>query len=34
MMMADSETPARRIQVANSRPEDSGRGLWRICRAR
>ncbi len=31
--MADSETPARRIQVANSRPEDSGRGL-RICRAR
>ena len=30
--MADSETPARRIQVANSRPEDSGRGLAHVPR--
>jgi transitional endoplasmic reticulum ATPase len=33
MMMADSETPARRIQVANSRPEDSGRGLAHLPRS-
>ncbi|MDR6127694.1 transitional endoplasmic reticulum ATPase [Sphingomonas sp. SORGH_AS802] len=31
--MADSETPARRIQVANSRPEDSGRGLAHLPRS-
>ena len=31
--MADSEFPARRIQVANSRPEDSGRGLAHVPRA-
>ena len=33
--MADSDTPrdGRRIQVANSRPEDSGRGLAHVPRA-
>jgi transitional endoplasmic reticulum ATPase len=31
--MADSETQTRRVQVANARPEDSGRGLARIPRA-
>jgi transitional endoplasmic reticulum ATPase len=31
--MADSETPTRRLQVANSRPDDSGRGLARMPRA-
>ncbi len=31
--MADSETPTRKIQVANSRPEDSGRGLAHLPRA-
>ena len=31
--MADSEEQARRVQVANARPEDSGRGLARISRA-
>lgn len=31
--MADSETDARRVQVANARPEDSGRGLARMSRA-
>jgi len=31
--MADSEVQARRIQVANARPEDSGRGLARIPRS-
>ncbi|MFD1613361.1 CDC48 family AAA ATPase [Sphingomonas tabacisoli] len=31
--MADSEVPNRRVQVANARPEDSGRGLARIPRA-
>ena len=31
--MAESETPARRIQVANSRPEDSGRGLAHLPRS-
>ncbi|SFP83116.1 CDC48 family AAA ATPase [Sphingomonas rubra] len=30
--MADSDTPVRRIQVANSRPEDSGRGLAHLPR--
>ena len=30
--MADPDTPARRIQVANSRPEDSGRGLAHLPR--
>ena len=31
--MADSETPARKLQVANARPEDSGRGLAHVPRA-
>ncbi|NNM77159.1 CDC48 family AAA ATPase [Sphingomonas sp. ID1715] len=31
--MADSEIETRRVQVANARPEDSGRGLARIPRA-
>src|SRR6187551_2397718 len=31
--MADSETPARKLQVANSRPEDSGRGLAHLPRS-
>ncbi|HEV2569797.1 CDC48 family AAA ATPase [Sphingomonas sp.] len=31
--MADSDTQTRRVQVANARPEDSGRGLARIPRA-
>ncbi|HEU0065629.1 MAG TPA: CDC48 family AAA ATPase [Sphingomonas sp.] len=31
--MPDSDTPSRRIQVANSRPEDSGRGLAHVPRA-
>jgi transitional endoplasmic reticulum ATPase len=31
--MADSETPDTRLQVANARPEDAGRGLARIPRA-
>ena len=31
--MAESETPTRRIQVANSRPEDSGRGLAHLPRS-
>ncbi|GGB28832.1 ATPase AAA [Sphingomonas metalli] len=30
--MADAETPQRKIQVANSRPEDSGRGLAHLPR--
>lgn len=30
--MADSEDQSRRVQVANARPEDSGRGLARIPR--
>ena len=28
--MAEQESPGRRIQVANARPEDAGRGLARI----
>jgi transitional endoplasmic reticulum ATPase len=28
--MADSETPVRKLQVANSRPEESGHGLARL----
>jgi len=31
--MADSETNSRRLQVANARPDDSGRGLARVPRA-
>ncbi|MDR6144656.1 CDC48 family AAA ATPase [Sphingomonas sp. NCPPB 2930] len=31
--MADSDAPTRKIQVANSRPEDSGRGLAHMPRA-
>ena len=31
--MADSEVQTRRVQVANARPEDSGRGLARLPRA-
>jgi transitional endoplasmic reticulum ATPase len=31
--MADTETPMRKLQVANSRPEDSGRGLAHLPRA-
>ena len=31
--MADTDTPARKIQVANSRPEDSGRGLAHLPRS-
>ncbi|RZM11934.1 MAG: AAA family ATPase [Sphingomonas sp.] len=30
--MADTDTPTRKIQVANSRPEDSGRGLAHLPR--
>ncbi len=30
--MADSEPPTRKLQVANSRPEDSGRGLAHLPR--
>ena len=30
--MADEETQGRRLQVANARPEDSGRGLARLSR--
>ena len=30
--MADSNAPTRKIQVANSRPEDSGRGLAHLPR--
>ena len=31
--MADAEAPTRKLQVANARPEDSGRGLAHIPRA-
>ena len=31
--MADSDAPTRKIQVANSRPEDSGRGLAHVPRS-
>ncbi|WP_109807930.1 CDC48 family AAA ATPase [Sphingosinithalassobacter portus] len=31
--MADEDAPTRRLQVANSRPEDSGRGLAHLPRA-
>ena len=31
--MADGESPVRKLQVANARPEDSGRGLAHIPRA-
>ncbi|WP_433909415.1 CDC48 family AAA ATPase [Sphingomonas yabuuchiae] len=31
--MADSDAPTRKIQVANSRPEDSGRGLAHMPRS-
>ncbi len=31
--MADEETQGRRLQVANARPDDSGRGLARLSRA-
>lgn len=31
--MADSEVPTRKLQVANARPEDSGRGLAHVPRA-
>jgi len=31
--MADTDTPPRKIQVANSRPEDSGRGLAHLPRS-
>ncbi|WP_260597297.1 CDC48 family AAA ATPase [Sphingomonas endolithica] len=31
--MADSETPVRKLQVANARPEDSGRGLAHVPRS-
>jgi transitional endoplasmic reticulum ATPase len=31
--MADSESPVHKLQVANARPEDSGRGLAHIPRA-
>jgi transitional endoplasmic reticulum ATPase len=31
--MADAETPIRKLQVANARPEDSGRGLAHVPRA-
>jgi transitional endoplasmic reticulum ATPase len=31
--MADGEAPVRKLQVANARPEDSGRGLAHIPRA-
>lgn len=32
-LMADTDTPTRKIQVANSRPEDSGRGLAHLPRS-
>jgi transitional endoplasmic reticulum ATPase len=32
-MMADSEIPGTRLQVANARPEDAGRGLARVPRS-
>ena len=28
--MADAEAPTRKLQVANARPEDSGRGLVHV----
>jgi transitional endoplasmic reticulum ATPase len=31
--MADSENPGRRLQVANARPDDAGRGLARMSHA-
>ena len=31
--MADAEQPSRKLQVANARPEDSGRGLAHVPRA-
>src|SRR5688572_20294872 len=31
--MADTEIEGRRLQVANARPDDSGRGLARLSRA-
>ncbi|MDF0487948.1 CDC48 family AAA ATPase [Sphingomonas sp. H39-1-10] len=31
--MADGEAPGRKVQVANARPEDSGRGLAHVPRA-
>ena len=31
--MADSETGGRRLQVANARPEDSGRGIAHLPRS-
>ncbi len=31
--MADSEAPGKKLQVANARPEDSGRGLAHVPRA-
>src|SRR3546814_11117060 len=31
--MADSEPPVHKLQVANARPEDSGRGLAHLTRA-
>ena len=31
--MADADIPQRKIQVANSRPEDSGRGLAHLPRS-
>ena len=31
--MADAESPPRKLQVANARPEDSGRGLAHVPRA-
>ena len=31
--MADSDTPATKLQVANARPEDSGRGIAHLPRA-
>ncbi len=31
--MADSETPVHKLQVANARPEDSGRGIAHLPRA-
>src|SRR6186713_2412371 len=31
-LMADSESPVHKLQVANARPEDSGRGLAHIPR--
>ena len=31
--MADGEAPIQKLQVANARPEDSGRGLAHVPRA-